>query len=81
MERDADRDRWFTAEEAREYGFVEEIVRLRTELELILSRHTGQPFERLREDTGRDLVLNAQEALAYGLVDGVLDSRKTVPAA
>ena len=55
---------------------AKEIVRLRAEMETILSRHTGQTVERLREDTGRDLVLNAQEAVAYGVVDGVLDSRK-----
>ena len=38
---------------------AKEIVRLRAEMEAILSRHTGQSVERLREDTGRDLVLNA----------------------
>ena len=59
---------------------AKEIVRLRAEMETILSRHSGQPVERLREDTGRDLVLNAQEAVAYGLVDGVLDSRKVSAA-
>ena len=59
---------------------AKEIVRLRAEMETILSRHSGQPVERLRADTGRDLVLNAQEAVAYGLVDGVLDSRKVSAA-
>lgn len=55
---------------------AKEIVRLRAEMEQVLARHTGQTAERLREDTGRDLVLTAQEAVAYGLADGVLDSRK-----
>ncbi len=55
---------------------AKEIVRLRAEMEQILSRHTGQTVERLREDTGRDLVLAADDAVAYGLVDGILDSRK-----
>jgi ATP-dependent Clp protease protease subunit len=55
---------------------AKEIVRLRAEMEAILSRHTGQTVERLREDTGRDLVFNAAEAVAYGLADGILDSRK-----
>ena len=59
---------------------AKEIVRLRAEMESILSRHTGQSVERLREDTGRDLVLNAREAMDYGLVDGVLDSRKLADA-
>jgi ATP-dependent Clp protease protease subunit len=54
---------------------AKEIVRLRAEMEQILSRHTGQTVERLREDTGRDLVFNARDAVAYGLADGVLDSR------
>ena len=58
---------------------AKEIVRLRAEMEAILAHHTGQSVERLREDTGRDLVLTAQEAVDYGLVDGILDSRK-VPA-
>ena len=57
-----------------------EIVRVRAQMETILSRHTGQTVDRLREDTDRDMVLNAQEAVAYGLVDGVLDSRKVSAA-
>jgi ATP-dependent Clp protease protease subunit len=55
---------------------AKEIVRLRAEMERILARHTGQSVERLREDTDRDLILSADEAVAYGLADGVLDSRK-----
>ncbi|MCW2842719.1 MAG: ATP-dependent Clp protease proteolytic subunit ClpP [Nocardioides sp.] len=55
---------------------AKEIVRLRAEMEQILSRHTGQSVERLRADTDRDLVLTADEAVAYGLADAVLDSRK-----
>ena len=58
---------------------AKEIVRLRAEMEQILARHSGQTVERLREDTGRDLVLVAEEAVGYGLVDGVLGSRKPVP--
>jgi len=54
---------------------AKEIVRLRAEMEQILSRHTGQSVERLREDTGRDLVMTAHEAVAYGLADGVLAER------
>jgi len=55
---------------------AKEIVRLLAEMESILAHHTGQSAERLREDTARDLVLSADEAVAYGLVDGILDSRK-----
>jgi ATP-dependent Clp protease, protease subunit len=53
-----------------------EIVRLRSQTEQILARHTGRDAEAIREDTERDLVLSAQEAVDYGLADGVLDSRK-----
>ena len=59
---------------------AKEIVRLRSEMEQILSRHTGQPVERLREDTDRDLVLSAQEAVDYGLADAILDNRKLAVA-
>ena len=55
---------------------AKEIVRLRSEMEEILALHTGQSVERLREDTGRDLMLSAEQAVAYGLVDAILDSRK-----
>lgn len=56
---------------------AKEIVRLRGQMEDILVRHTGHSLERLREDTDRDLVLGAQEAVAYGVADAVLDSRKS----
>lgn len=59
---------------------AKEIVRVRAEMEQILSRHTGQDVKRLREDTDRDLILSAEEAVAYGVADVVLDSRKLAPA-
>ena len=59
---------------------AKEIVRLRAEMEQILARHTGQEVAKLRHDTERDLVLSAQEAVAYGLADGILDSRKLAVA-
>ncbi|QIG43035.1 ATP-dependent Clp protease proteolytic subunit [Nocardioides anomalus] len=55
---------------------AKEIVRLRSQMESILARHTGRDPEQIREDTERDLVLSAEEAIAYGLADAVLDSRK-----
>ena len=58
---------------------AKEIVRLRAEMEAILSQHTGQSPQRLRADTDRDLILTAQEAVAYGLADVVLESRKAEP--
>lgn len=49
-----------------------EILRLRTSLNGILSKHTGQTLERIEEDTDRDLYMSAAEAMKYGLVDEVL---------
>ncbi|MBK7895966.1 MAG: ATP-dependent Clp protease proteolytic subunit [Anaerolineaceae bacterium] len=49
-----------------------EILRLRTSLNGILSKHTGQTLERIEEDTDRDLYMNAEDAMKYGLVDEVL---------
>ena len=55
---------------------AKEIVRLRAAMEQVLARHTGQSAARLREDTERDLILDAEAAVAYGLADAVLASRK-----
>ena len=55
---------------------AKEIVRLRATMEDVLARHTGQAVGRLREDTDRDLILDAEGAVAYGLADTVLASRK-----
>ena len=51
---------------------AQEILRLRTSLNSILSKHTGQPIERIEEDTDRDIYMDAQQAMEYGLVDKVL---------
>lgn len=59
---------------------AKEIVRIRAEMEEILSLHTGRSVEQVREDTDRDLILTAGEAVSYGIADAVLDSRK-IPAA
>ncbi|WP_433051397.1 ATP-dependent Clp protease proteolytic subunit [Dactylosporangium sp. CS-033363] len=53
-----------------------EIMRMRTQLEDMVSRHTGQPVEKVRKDIDRDKILTADEAKEYGLVDNVLVSRK-----
>jgi ATP-dependent Clp protease, protease subunit len=52
-------------------------VRMRADIEAILSAHTGQSAQTLRADTDRDRVLTAQAALAYGIVDQVLGQRLT----
>ena len=55
-----------------------EIRRMRELLEQILADHTGQPIEKIHEDTDRDFVLEAQDALEYGIIDTVISSRSTV---
>ena len=51
---------------------------MRDLLEIILARHTGQPIERIHADTDRDFVMEASEALAYGIIDDVISSREAV---
>ena len=54
---------------------ADEVVRLRAEMESILSAHTGQTVDALRADTDRDRVFTAQAALQYGVIDQVLTDR------
>ena len=46
--------------------------------EEITAEHTGQPLERIHTDTDRDFVMEAPEALAYGIIDDVITSRELV---
>ena len=55
---------------------AKEILRMRDLLEEILAQHTGQSMERIHADTDRDFVLEAQEALEYGIIDDVISSRQ-----
>ena len=52
-----------------------EILYLRSRLNDMLSKHTGQPLERIEKDTDRDNFMSATAAVEYGLVDKVLTSR------
>lgn len=52
---------------------ADELVRVRDQVEELLAAHTGQPAGRLRVDTDRDRVFTAAEAVAYGLVDEVIE--------
>ena len=51
-----------------------EILKMRDNLNNILSKHTGKPVDRIAKDTDRDYFMNAQEAKDYGLVDVVIAS-------
>ncbi|PWF80190.1 ClpP family protease [Kocuria rosea] len=55
---------------------AEEIARTREQLEQVLARHTGRSPQQVREDTDRDLVLTAEEAVAYGVADRVVTPRE-----
>ncbi|HSH76307.1 MAG TPA: ATP-dependent Clp protease proteolytic subunit [Longimicrobiales bacterium] len=50
-----------------------EILHIRENLNEIISRHTGQPVERIADDVDRDRFMSPQEAVKYGLIDRVLE--------
>ena len=52
---------------------AKEILRLREQLNSIISKHTKQPVEKIADDTDRDIYFTATQAVEYGLIDGVLD--------
>lgn len=54
---------------------AKEILRIRKRLDEILSSHTGQPLEKIEQDTDRDFIMTAEEAKAYGIIDEVIVSR------
>ena len=58
-----------------------EILRMRSLLEELLARHSTRSIEQVREDIERDKILTAHEAVEYGLVDSVIESRKSSLAA
>ena len=53
-----------------------EILRMREDLNRILSKHTGKTIKKVQNDTERDNFMNAAEACKYGIVDKVLSNRK-----
>ena len=54
---------------------AKEILYLRSKLNDLLAKHTGQPLEVIERDTDRDFFMGAEEAVKYGLVDKVLANR------
>ena len=52
-----------------------EILHARDQLNQILAHHTGQPIERIADDTERDRFMGGEDAVEYGLIDKVLDAR------
>ena len=54
---------------------AKEILSIRDKLNNIMSHHTGQPLEKVQQDTDRDNFMNANDAVSYGLIDKVLANR------
>ena len=59
---------------------AKEILYLKDKLNGMLSKHTGQPMDVIERDTDRDNFMSAEQAVAYGLVDKVLESREQATA-
>jgi ATP-dependent Clp protease protease subunit len=55
--------------------YTKEILTLREKVNEILSKHTGQPIERIRKDTDRNFFMSGEEAKTYGIVDDVIMKR------
>jgi len=53
-----------------------DIMRMKARMNQILSNHTGQPVDKIDHDTDRDYILQAQDAVDYGLVDQVISKRE-----
>jgi ATP-dependent Clp protease protease subunit len=52
-----------------------ELLRTRERLNLILAGHTGQPLERIQQDTERDYIMTAEQGKEYGIIDDVIRKR------
>jgi ATP-dependent Clp protease protease subunit len=58
---------------------AKEILRYRKLLDELIAKHTGQNIDKVSKDTDRDYILTSEEAVAYGVVDEVITSRKIQP--
>ncbi|MEO0262602.1 MAG: ATP-dependent Clp endopeptidase proteolytic subunit ClpP [candidate division WOR-3 bacterium] len=57
---------------------ADEIMRMRKLVDEILSKHTGQPLEKIEKDTDRSFFMSSLEAKEYGLIDEVITTRKEI---
>ena len=58
---------------------AKEILFLKDTLNGLMAEHTGQPLEKIAEDTDRDYFLTADQAVQYGIIDGVIASSTPPP--
>ena len=56
--------------------YTDHLVQTKEKMNKILSERTGKTYEQVCEDTERDNFMTAEEALAYGLIDKVIENRK-----
>jgi ATP-dependent Clp protease protease subunit len=57
-----------------------ELLKTKALMNALMAKHTGQPVEKVQQDTERDNFMSAEEAQAYGLIDKVLNSRQETKA-
>lgn len=57
---------------------AKQVVKLKQKINRIIAKHTGQSLEKIEKDTDRDFWLSAEEAVKYGLVDKVIESRESL---
>ncbi len=55
---------------------AQEVIRIRETLNSLYAKHTGQPVEKIAQDTDREFYISAEEAVQYGIVDNIIYSRK-----
>ena len=55
---------------------ADQMIKTREKINKLLSERTGQPIDVIERDTERDHYMTAEEALEYGLIDGIMDKRK-----
>ena len=55
---------------------AKQIIKIKDKLNKILSKHTGQPLEKVERDTDRDFYLSAEEAKEYGIIDEVIKTKE-----
>ncbi len=56
--------------------YMKEMNKMKEQLNGILSKHTGQPIDRIVKDTDRNFFMSAEETKAYGLVDEIIEKRR-----
>ena len=57
---------------------TKELIHTKEKLIEILAKHTGQPIEKIKQDTERNFYMSAEEAKQYGIIDEVITSRKSI---